>query len=373
MSVPFFRSPWQTRELAEQMGQRVTELLQSGHYILGPQVQQFERALAEHFSHDTQAVAVNSGTDALVLALQLLGLKAGDEVIVPAGTFIACYEAIVRVAATPVLVDSLADDFLCSAEQIERLITPRTRAVLAVPLFGDSSATPAIAQRCQKHDLALIEDIAQALGAHTRDTNGRCQQAGTMGDISTASFYPTKTLGAAGDAGAVISSRADLLERARALRNHGRAGAFHSEVGFNSRMDELQAMVLAEGIARLESWLQERRSIAAQYLQHLAGVSDVTLPHQREGHAWNYFVLRSHRREALKEALARRGIDTRIYYDPPIHQQPSYLQRYAPIVLPNVESHSRQALALPLFPGMTASEIEQVVEAVHAASNTLCQ
>ncbi|MBF5003506.1 DegT/DnrJ/EryC1/StrS family aminotransferase [Diaphorobacter caeni] len=349
----------------------MTELLRSGHYILGPQVQRFELALASHLSNGMQTVAVNSGTDALVLALQLLDLKAGDEIIVPASTFIACYEAIVRAGATPVLVDSLDDDFLCNADQIAQRITPRTRGVIAVPLFGDTSATPAIMRLCQSRGLALVEDIAQALGAQTRDANGHLLQAGTMGDVSTASFYPTKTLGAAGDAGALISARSDLMERARALRNHGRAGARHTEVGFNSRMDEMQALMLIEGMARLESWLQERRTIATQYLQGLSGLVDISLPRKREGHAWNYFVLRCPQRDALKEALACHGIDTRVYYDPPIHQQPSYLQRFGSVVLPNVERHSRQALALPLFPGMTSSETEQVIDAVCTVAHQL--
>ena len=368
MSVPFFRSPWQAPALAQRLGSRMADILQSGHYILGPQVQQFEHALAERFSDGRQAVALNSGTDALVLALHLLNVKQGDEVIVPAGTFIACFEAIVRVGATPVLADSQSDDFLCGAEQIRALISPRTRVVITVPLFGDTSASPAIAALCLSHGLALIEDVAQALGASTKDADGHWHRAGSMGDIATLSFYPTKTLGAAGDAGALISHDARIIERARALRNHGRVGALHSEVGFNSRMDELQAFLLNEGIQRLDAWLQERRHIAHQYLAQLADLPDITLPQLREGHAWNYFVLRSPQRDTLKAALAQQGVDTRIYYDPPIHHQPSYLRQAPQITLPNVERHAREALALPIFPGMSEDETAQVIDAVRRSA-----
>ena len=364
MKIPFFRSPWQTPVLAQRLGRDMAQVLQSGHYILGPQVQQFERALAERFSDGRQAVALNSGTDALVLALHLLDVQQGDEVIVPAGTFIACFEAIVRVGATPVLADSQSDDFLCSAEQIRALISPRTRAVIAVPLFGDPSATPAIAALCQSHEIALIEDVAQALGARTKDADGHWHQAGSMGDIATLSFYPTKTLGAAGDAGALISHDAHIIERARALRNHGRVGALHSEVGFNSRMDELQAVLLNEGMLRLDAWLQERRHIAHRYLDRLADVPGIALPQRSEGHAWNYFVLRNPQRDALKAALAQQGVDTRIYYDPPIHHQPSYLRQAPQTTLPNVERHAREALALPIFPGMGEDETAKVIDAV---------
>ncbi len=364
MKVPFFRSPWQSPALAREMAHLMADVLESGLYILGPHVQQFENALSSRFPRGWQAVAVNSGTDALVLALELLELKKGDEVILPSGTFIACFEAVVRVGATPVLADSSADDFLCSAEQIRPLITPRTRAVMAVPLFGDTSATPAIAQLCDERGLALIEDIAQALGAQTCDAQRQWRQAGSMGDISTSSFYPTKTLGAAGDAGALLSRHPHFVDKALALRNHGRADGLHREVGINSRMDALQATLLLQGIKRLDAWLRERRAIAEQYLEQLADLPDIFLPHRREGHAWNYFVLRSPRRDELRCELTRLGSDTRIYYDPPIHRQPSYLQRFAAIELPHVQRQAQQALALPLFPGMRASEVSEVINAV---------
>lgn len=293
MRVPFFRSPWQSPELAHALGRRMAAVLQSGHYILGPRVLKFEQALSDRFSNASHAVAVNSGTDALVLALHLLGLEAGDEVILPAGTFIACFEAVVRTGATPVLVDSRADDFLSGVDEISTRITPRTRAVMAVPLFGDTSATPAIAQLCKDRSIPLIEDIAQAFGARTLDAKGRWLQAGTMGDIGTLSFYPSKTMGAAGDAGALVSPHAGLMERARMLRNHGHTGELHREVGFNSRMDELQAIVLLEGMTRLDEWLHQRRAIANQYLAHLSGLPDIILPHRREGHAWNYSCCRA--------------------------------------------------------------------------------
>lgn len=363
MTVPFFRSPWETPTHAAGLSAAFSQILQSGQYILGRHVRDFESALAARL--DTPVVALNSGTDALVLALRLLHLEPGDEVILPSYTFIACFEAVVRAGAVPVLCDSQVDDFLCGEQEVRACMTSRTRAVMAVPLFGDASEIPGIAQLCRSMGVPLIEDAAQALGARVPAGDGQAWlQAGTLGDIGTLSFYPTKTLGAPGDAGALTSRHPHFIDRAMSLRNHGLRAESHAEVGYNSRMGEFQAAALVWGLSQLDNWLEQRHQIAQRYLAGMAGLPGVSLPHHRAGHAWNYFVLRCTQRDKLREALAQEGVQTRIYYGAPIHQQPAYLKRFPEANLPNVQAHAHQALALPIFPGMTDAEVDRVIEAV---------
>ena len=365
-SIPFFRSPWQTPSSAAQLTVDLMRVLESGHYILGPQAREFESALSERLCNH-QVVALNSGTDALVLALQVLNLQPGDEVILPTYTFFACFEAVLRVGATPILADSADDDFLCGEAQIRPHLSPRTRAVIGVPLFGDASGIPAIAQLCRDGGITLIEDAAQALGAKAFDIQRGWLAAGTMGDISTLSFYPTKTLGAAGDAGALVSSNGYFADQARALRNHGLTSTLHTGIGLNSRMDEIQATVLLQGLNRLDDWLTQRQAIAQCYLQGLANIPGITLPRHNDGHAWNYFVLRCDRRDELQARLKERGVDTRIYYQRAIHEQPAYRERFNRPQSTNAQVHAQQALAIPLFPGLTTAETQWVIEAIRAA------
>ncbi|KRD48005.1 MULTISPECIES: DegT/DnrJ/EryC1/StrS family aminotransferase [Acidovorax] len=366
MTVPFFRSPWQVPANATGLGAAFAEILESGQYILGQHVRSFEQALSARL--ETPVVALNSGTDALVLALRLLNLEPGDEVVLPSYTFFACFEAVVRTGAVPVLCDSQAHDFVCGEPEVIACITPRTRAVMAVPLFGDASAIPAIAQSCRAMGVPLIEDAAQALGAQVHVEGQGLLQAGTLGDLGTLSFYPTKTLGAPGDAGALTSRHAHFVDRAMSLRNHGLHAGCHSEVGYNSRMDEFQAAALAQGLSQLDTWLSQRKSIAGRYLAGMGRLPGIALPHHHDGHAWNYFVLRCAQRDRLRAMLAQEGVQTRIYYSDPIHRQPAYLKCFPEVHLPHAEAHAQQALALPIFPGMTDGEVGRVIEAVVLAA-----
>ncbi|WP_342132884.1 DegT/DnrJ/EryC1/StrS family aminotransferase [Hydrogenophaga sp. OTU3427] len=366
MNIPFFRSPWQAGPGAEALTRAWSGVLADGQYILGPQVARFEAALGACLGG--QAVAgVNSGTDALVLALQVLDLSPGDEVVLPSYTFFACLEAVWRVGAVPVLCDARPDDFLAGDAEIAACVTSRTRAVLAVPLFGDASALPGIAALCRERGLMLVEDAAQALGARVPQPGGSEALAGTLGDLSTFSFYPTKTLGAVGDAGALTSRHGALLARARILRNHGVDAGLHHHLGLNSRMDELQAVVLQAGLLALPGWLAQRQAIAQRYLAGLADAPGVTPPRDTPGHAWNYFVLRHPQRDTLRQRLAEHGIASKVYYDRALHAQPAYLARGAPVRLPHAESHAGRALALPLYPGLTEAEVARVIDAVREA------
>lgn len=366
MTVPFFRSPWQVPANATCLAAAFAQILESGQYILGQHVRSFEHALSARLN--TPVVALNSGTDALVLALRLLNLQPGDEVILPSYTFFACFEAVVRAGAVPVLCDSQAHDFLCSEPDVMACMTSRTRAVMAVPLFGDASVIPAIAQSCRAMGVPLIEDAAQALGAWVHVEGQGLLQAGTLGDFGTLSFYPTKTLGAPGDAGALTSRHAHFIDGATSLRNHGLRAGGHSEVGYNSRMDEFQATALVQGLSQLDNWLSQRKSIAQRYLAGMAGLPGISLPRHHDGHAWNYFVLRCAQRDRLRSVLAQEGVQTRIYYSDPVHQQAAYLKRFPPAHLPHSEAHAQQALALPIFPGLTDAEVGRVIEAVVLAA-----
>lgn len=312
-------------------------------------------------------VGVNSGTDALVLALRQLNLQQGDEVVLPSYTFFACFEAVVSVGATPVLCDSAPDDFQATAFEVSARLTSRTKGVIAVPLFGDASALPSIAQLCRMRGVTLIVDAAQAFGASVRLHDDFRVPAVSCGDLGTLSFYPTKTLGAIGDGGALICKRSTQAQRARALRNHGLMGGVHSELGYNTRLDALQAEVLTIGLSLFDVWQTRRQAIADRYIEELSDLPGVLLPIAREGHAWNYFVVRCTWRDELAGLLAGQGIETKVYYERPIHEHPAAAGWASGETLPFASAHARQALALPLFPGMRDEEVALVISAVRGA------
>lgn len=366
MSVPFFRSPWQEPGAADQLAQAWQGVVASGRYVLGQEVARFEKALGQWLG-GRHVVGVNSGTDALRIALQMLDLQAGDEVVLPAYTFYACFEVVVRAGAVPVFCDSREGDFLAGATEVAACLGPRTRAVLAVPLFGDASAMPDIACLCQEQKLPLLEDAAQAVGAWAHGNGGERQMAGTFGDLSAFSFYPTKVLGAVGDAGALTGTSPAWMRRSSRLRNHGFGDGQHTEIGFNSRLDELQAAALNLGLAMLPEHLARRAAIARRYLTDLKNVPGLTLPADAPGHAWNYFVVRHPQRDQLRETLASLGIDTQVYYPRALHQEPAFVQRFGAWPLPRAEAWAATALALPMYPGLRDAEVARVIDAVGAA------
>jgi dTDP-4-amino-4,6-dideoxygalactose transaminase len=360
--------------MAERLTQACSAVLRSGVYVLGPQVRTLEARLSD-LLQGREVVALNSGTDALLLALQVLGVgsagggSADDEVLLPAYTFVACAEAVIGAGARPVFVDSAADDFLPPLEHYRNARTQRTRAVLAVGLFGDATGLPQLAAYCREQHLWLVEDVAQCLGASAACAPGTAQPAGTWGDSVAMSFYPTKTLGAAGDAGAVAFRDPRHAEKARLFRNHGHDGNVHRCLGRNSRMDELQACVLHVALDEFPAALARRREIAARYLSAWAG-GPMQLPHDSAGHAWNYFVVRlpsSRERQALAARLAASGIAARVYYEPPLHRHEALQQRHASDALPHSERLASCSLALPLYPMLTDDEVAYVIDTVQRA------
>jgi dTDP-4-amino-4,6-dideoxygalactose transaminase len=365
VNVPFTDLGALAREVWPAIEAEFLDAVRDARYVGGHPVDTFEREWA-HYCGTTHAVGVANGTDALELTLRALGIGAGAEVIVPSNTFIATAAAVVRAGATPVFTDVDPDSLLLTADLLEAAVTPRTRAVMVVHLHGnlpDMDAVGAVAERAGIH---LIEDAAQAHGAAW---GGR--RAGSFGIAGCFSFYPGKNLGAFGDAGAVVTSDADLATRVRSLANHGRStGAAHYEhlhVGTNSRLDTLQAIALSGKLARHEQWTEARIALAAGYRERLAGTAArLTTVAAAARHVYHLMVVRVPDRERVQKLLSGAGVQTGVHYPVPCHQQPP-LMRYATGSLPVCERAAREQLSLPLFPHMTTAQLDHVCAALRDA------
>ena len=397
MNVPPFSLGQQIADLGSDLEEAVLDVLRSGQYIGGPQIKRFEEAFAQSIGC-SQVVGCNSGTDALILALRALGIGPGDEVITCAFSFFATAEAISAVGASPVFVDVDPDTFLIDLDQIEAAISPATRALMPVHLFGrpvDMTRLMAIASR---HNLRVIEDCAQATGA---SWNG--QAVGSFGDAGCFSFFPTKNLGAAGDGGAISTNDAELAQTMRELAVHGMPRRYlHTALGYNSRLDALQAAVLNVKLPKLNGWVEQRKTIAQRYKELLRDVPGITLPVEAEGHSWNQFVLRvgscptgqarcqgscapstisgdhglpdSCCRDWLKQTLQDQGVNTIIYYPIPIHRQPAYGDlNLKPGSMPQTERLCSQVLSLPIFPELSELEQQHVVSVLHQIAGKMPQ
>ncbi|MBI3371538.1 MAG: DegT/DnrJ/EryC1/StrS family aminotransferase [Betaproteobacteria bacterium] len=363
MNISMLDLAAEQRELSGELEAAIKGVLASGHFILGPQGAAFENEIAAWLGVG-HAVAVASGTDALHLALRAAGVGPGDEVVTPAFTFIATAQAISYCGARPVFADIDPGTFNLDPSSLARVLTPRTRAVIAVHLYGQCADMGSIAAVCEQRGLTLIEDCAQAIGA---DWQGR--RAGAWGALGCFSFYPTKNLGAYGDAGLITTGDAKLAETLRVLRHHGSRVAYrHEMIGYNSRMDELQAAILRVKLRRLEAWNAARRGHAEHYRRLLAG-STLVLPseHGRGSHAYHQFTLRSARRDAMREALTRAGIASAIYYPIPLHHQPVYEREHGGLSLPVSEEAARTVFAVPVYPQLTADRLERVCEVLLTA------
>jgi dTDP-4-amino-4,6-dideoxygalactose transaminase len=336
--------------------------LLGGGYMGGPAVMSFEREWAA-YCHADHAVGVANGTDALQLTLTALGIGPGDEVVVPANTFIATAAAVVRAGAAPRFADVSDDTLLMTPHTLAEVITPRTRAVIVVHLFGQMPDMQGILAAAGDAEISVIEDAAQAHGA---EWDGH--RAGSFGEAACFSFYPGKNLGAFGDAGAVVTSRPELADRVRALANHGRSGGAshyeHKYIGTNSRLDALQAILLSGKLGRLDVWTQRRIELATRYRDLLNGTElRLTGVAPLARHVYHLFVVRVADRDNIRTELARRGIQTGVHYPVPCHLQPP-LQRFADRPLPVAEQAAGQLLSLPVFPHMTNGQVDLVCEAL---------
>jgi dTDP-4-amino-4,6-dideoxygalactose transaminase len=339
-------------------------VLDSGWLVLGPEVEAFEAEFAQWLGAGV-AVGVASGTDAIELALRALDVGPGDEVVTQANTCVPTVAAIERAGATPVLCDVAPESGRIDVDSLRAALTPRTRAVVPVHLYGQCADMDAVLEL----DVPVIEDCAQAHGARWR---GRT--AGTMGALAAFSFYPTKNLGALGDGGAVVTGDEALAERLRRLRTYGQADRYrHVERGVNSRLDELQAALLRVRLAALDAGNQRRRQIAARYDEALAGAAVQPLARAPEGeHAFHLYVVRTADRDAFRQELSDRGVGTLIHYPEPVHGHEPYRalgERGVP--LRGAEQLAREVVSLPMYPELTDAEVEHVAEAARAAAGVL--
>lgn len=363
MNVPLLDLTRGDEALTRDSMDAIARVVKSGYFILGPEVDALEKETAAMLGAK-HAIGVSSGTDALLLALMALGIGAGDEVICPTFTFFATAGTIWRSGAKPVFIDCAPDSF--NATEFEKAITPKTKALMPVHLFGETVPMEPVMALAKRRNLAVIEDAAQAIGA---THNGRA--AGTFGDFGCFSFFPSKNLGAFGDAGLVTTNDDKLAERARLMRMHGmHPKYFHHMVGGNFRIDALQAAVLRVRAKRLAQWTAQRQKNAALYHELLAGTPGVVLPTITAGHIVNQFTIRvPGKRDTLQAHLKQQGVASEIYYPVPMHVQACFAELgYKPGDFPRAEKLATEVLALPIFPELREEEIRFVAEQIRLAS-----
>lgn len=360
MKVPFVQFDAMHAPLKQEMMLAFEHFFDSNRFILGEKVKTFEEEYAR-FSHTHYALGVSNGLDALQLALRTLGVKQGDEVIIPSNTFIATALAVSYVGATPVFVEPDLKTYNIKAESIEKAITEKTKAIIPVHLYGQCCEMDEILQLAYAHHLYVIEDNAQAQGSTYK---GR--YSGSFGAINATSFYPGKNLGALGDAGGLTTNSQEYYERAKALQNYGSHVKYvHDELGYNMRMDECQAAFLSIKLKQLERWNHQRQQIAERYNELLKGVEDLILPSVANGatHVYHLFVIRSRRRDALQKHLAENGVGTLIHYPIPPHLQKAYAHfNFSKGNFPIAEEIAETCLSLPIWPGMTEEMISYVCD-----------
>jgi dTDP-4-amino-4,6-dideoxygalactose transaminase len=375
--VPLLDLRAETRALRPALDAAWARVVGSGQFILGPEVEAFEAESAAYLGV-RHAVGLNSGTDALTIALRALGVGAGDEVITTPFSFFATSETVLLLGATPVFVDLLPDSFVLDPAAVAAAVGPRTRAILPVHLFGELAPMAELARVARRGGLALIEDAAQAFGARyvpgcrACPTPGACsdalhgRSAGALGDAAAFSFYPTKNLGAMGDGGLLTTDDDAVAATARRLRNHGSERRYHHlEPGYNSRLDALQAAVLRVKLPSLDAWTDARRAVAARYDALLADVEGVIAPAATPGHVYHQYTVRlpADRRDAVAERMREAGVATLVYY-------PETLDRYGGRAvgdLPHAHLAAAEVLSLPIYPSLTEAAQDRVVRALRLA------
>ena len=363
-NVPFLSFQPQHEPARAEIMAAIGRVYDSYWYVLGDEVKKFEQAYST-FNAVTHTIGVANGLDALVLALRVLEIGPGDEVIVPSNTYIATWLAVTQVGATPVPVEPNPATSNLDPARIEAAITPRTRAIMPVHLYGQACQMTEIMAIATAHQLYVVEDNAQSQGA-TFDG----ELTGSFGHINGTSYYPGKNLGALGDAGAVTTNDADLAQKVRVLRNYGSQQKYYNEVvGYNSRLDELQAAVLAVKLQHLPEWTRQRQQVAAWYDQHLAGIAGLRLPATAAGatHVYHLYVVHHDQREALQQHLTAQGIGTLIHYPVPPHRQQVYASFNLPVgAFPIAETLAATCLSLPMWPGMTEAHVAAVAAALRS-------
>jgi dTDP-4-amino-4,6-dideoxygalactose transaminase len=372
--VPFFDLSAQFKSIEDEIKSALDEVFQTQQFILGSHVKVLEEKIAQ-YCRTQYAIGVASGSDALLLSLMALGIGAGDEVLLPSFTFFATAGSVSRLGSIPVFVDIEPETYNIDPAKIEEKITSRTKAVLPVHLFGQCADMNPIIEIAKRKHLSIIEDAAQALGAEYKPTaKSEGRRAGQMSDLGCFSFYPTKNLGAFGDAGMVVTDHSGLADRVRLLRGHGsQPKYFHKWIGINSRLDTLQAAILLVKFKYLEKWTSERKKKSQRYqllfqdlLSSVNGLKLPTVQYQNR-HIFHQYVIRVPERDRLRQFLTEEGIGTDIYYPLPLHLQESYsFLKYRRGDLPNSEKASEEVLALPIYPELTEDQQTLVVERMRA-------
>ncbi len=359
--IPLVDLTAQYHSIKKEIDTAVLSTLESGYFILGPAVTKFEESIAAYLGVDF-GIGLASGTDALVLALRALNIGAGDEVIIPAYTFFATAGAVMSVGAKPVFVDIDPRSYQIDVNKIKDAVTSKTKAIIPVHLYGHPADMNPILTIAREYGLKVIEDNAQGFGAEYLG-----KKTGSFGDIGCLSFFPTKNLGAFGDAGMVVTNDPALAERMRMLRTHGWKEKYYSEeVGYNSRLDALQAAILQAKFPYVDSWNEKRREISMRYSEQLVPLGmAVPVEHEWAKHVYHLYIIRSTKRNELQAFLKQKGIASDVYYPLPPHLSvPCRKFGYSEGDFPHAELASRETLALPLYPELTISQQDEVIAAV---------
>jgi dTDP-4-amino-4,6-dideoxygalactose transaminase len=366
MNVPMLDLVAQYGAIKDEVLPALMRVIETQQFIMGPSIPQLETEIAR-LAHAKHGIGCASGTDALLLPLKALNLRPGDEVITTPFTFFATAGTIHNAGGTPVFVDIEPDTFNIDPAAVQRAITPRTRAIMPVHLYGQMADMLEIMAIAAAHGLKVIEDAAQAIGAR-RKMDGEWRMAGELGWVTGYSFFPSKNLGAWGDAGMMVTSDDAAADRLRKLRLHGGAKQYHhDEVGTNSRLDSLQAAVLLAKLPHLAPWSAQRREHAVYYTKALAGLPQVKPPvvDPANEHIFHQYTLRAERRDELQAHLKKEGIGHAVYYPVPLHRQPCFAHLgYKEGRLPVAERAAREALSLPIYPELTGAQLDRVVDAI---------
>lgn len=361
MDIPLLDLKTQYHNIKSEIDKAIESVLDSGQFILGPQVKRLEESIAAYIKA-SYAIGVGNGTDALVIALRACGIGPGHEVITAPFTFFASAESVSAVGAKPVFVDIDPKTFNIDAAKIEKAITSKTRAIIAVHLFGQTADMESIMDIAKKHDLLVIEDACQAMGAEYMG-----KKAGSLGHVACFSFFPTKNLGTYGDGGIIVTSDAQIEQKARMLRAHGSTKKYYHEmIGYNSRLDELHAAILNVKLKYLDQWNEKRRRNAAIYdklLKECGVVTPYVAPYAK--HIYHQYVIQVERRDELAATLKAKGIASAVYYPLPLHLQKAYKDLgYREGDMPYAEAACKKVLALPMYPELEPEQIEYVAEAI---------
>ena len=359
----------QYQRIKQDIDAGIQEVIDSAAFVKGKKVTEFQQHL-EHYTGAKHVISVGNGTDALQIALMGLGLKRGDEVITPTFTFIATAEVVALLGLTPVVVDVNWETMNMDSESVRRAITPRTKAIVPVHLFGQCADMEALIALAKEHHLYIVEDACQAIGAKYTFSNGETKQAGTMGHIGCTSFFPSKNLGCYGDGGAIFTNDDELANKMRAIANHGMVVRYHHDmIGVNSRLDSIQAAVLDAKLPHLDEYIAARQAAAAYYDQTFGSSDKILIPGRQthSTHVFHQYTLRvvGADRDALREGLAEKGIPAMIYYPVPLHQQKAYLDpRYKDGDFPVAERLAACVLSLPMHTELDEEQLRYITSSV---------